>query len=83
MNDGKYSRADIEIAIQEAIDSYTLRLMIKDSEPPDVLIKSYKRLYEEGKIRREDLLNRVLWGIITQKEYNYITGMEVEELWKN
>lgn len=72
-----FSRSDVEIAIEEAIDSYTLLLMVKDNKNTDLLIRSYKRLYEDGKVSRKDLLDRVMWNIITQKEYNYITGQEV------
>ena len=72
-----FSRSDVEIAIEEAIDSYTLHLMVKDNKNPDLLIQSYKRLYEDGKILKKDLLDRVIWDIITQEEYNYITGQEV------
>lgn len=72
-----FSRSDVEIVIEEAIDNYTLRLMVKDNKSPDLLIQSYKRLYEDGKILKKDLLDRVMWDIITQKEYNYITGQEV------
>lgn len=72
-----FSRSDVEIAIEEAIDSYTLRLMVKDNKNPDLLIQSYKRLYEDGKILKKDLLDRVMWDIITQEEYNYITRQEV------
>jgi|GEM_PF-2370051 len=73
----KFTRSDVEIAIEEAIDSYTLRLMVADSKKPDLLIQSYKRLHEDGKILKKDLLDRVMWEIITQEEYNYITGQEV------
>lgn len=72
-----FSRSDVEIAIEEAIDNYTLRFMVKDNKSPDFLIQSYKRLYEDGKILKKDLLDRVMWNIITQEEYNYITGQEV------
>lgn len=72
-----FSRSDVEIAIEEAIDNYTLRLMVKDNKSPDLLIQSYKRLYEDGKILKKDLLDRVMWDIITQEEYNYITRQEV------
>lgn len=73
----KFNRSDVEIAIEEAIDNYTLRLMVKDNKNPDLLIQAYKRLYEDGKILKKDLLDRVMWDIITQEEYNYITGQEV------
>lgn len=73
----RFTRSDVEIAIEEAIDSYTLRLMVAGSKKPDLLIQSYKRLYESGKILKKDLLDRVIWKIITREEYNYITGQEV------
>lgn len=73
----RFTRSDVEIAIEEAIDSYTLRLMVAGSKKPDLLIQSYKRLYESGKILKKDLLDRVIWEIITREEYSYITGQEV------
>ena len=39
-----------------------------------VLIESLKRLYEAGKITKDQLLSRYESGSITREEYDYITG---------
>lgn len=39
-----------------------------------ILVESFKRLYESGRVTKEELLNRVSNGKITQEEYEYITG---------
>lgn len=41
-----------------------------------ILIESLKRLYESGRATKEELLNRVANGKITQEEYEYITSQE-------
>lgn len=43
------------------------------------LVKSLKRLYEQGRITEEKLLEMVDEGKITQEEYDYIVGEAVEE----
>ena len=39
-----------------------------------ILIESFKRLYESGKITKEQLAERVERKIININEYNYIVG---------
>lgn len=39
-----------------------------------ILIESLKRLYENGKVTKEQLQKRVEKGTITIDEYNYIVG---------
>lgn len=41
-----------------------------------ILIESLKRMYENGKITKEQLQKRVEKNVITIEEYNYITGNE-------
>ncbi len=41
-----------------------------------ILVESFKRLYESGRVTKEDLLKRVEGGKITQEEYEYITSQE-------
>lgn len=36
------------------------------------MVESFKRLYSEGKIPKEELKKRLNNGKITQKEYDYI-----------
>ena len=38
------------------------------------LVESLKRLYEDGRLTKERLLQRVEKNTITIEEYNYITG---------
>lgn len=38
------------------------------------LVESLKRLYESGRVTKEQLNKRVEKGIISQKEYDYIVG---------
>ncbi len=38
------------------------------------LIQSLKRLYEAGRLTKEQIRERVLKGTITEEEYKYITG---------
>ena len=38
------------------------------------LVESLKRLYEDGRITKEQILQRVESGKITIEEYNYIVG---------
>ena len=42
------------------------------------VIESLKRLYEAGRITREQLSERVEKGTITLAEYNSITGLDDE-----
>lgn len=44
-----------------------------------ILVESLKRLYENGKVTKEQLQKRVEKGTITIEEYNYITGEESEQ----
>lgn len=39
-----------------------------------ILVESLKRLYDTGRVTKEELLERVANGKITQEEYNYITS---------
>jgi hypothetical protein len=43
-----------------------------------ILVESFKRLYESGRVTKEELLNRVSNGKITQEEYEYITSQNGE-----
>jgi hypothetical protein len=43
-----------------------------------LLIESLKRMYENGKITRERLLEMVEKGTITIENYDYITGTDSE-----
>lgn len=39
-----------------------------------ILVESLKRLYESGRATKEELLDRVVSGKISQEEYEYITS---------
>lgn len=39
-----------------------------------ILVESLKRLYESGRVTKEELLDRVVSGKISQEEYEYITS---------
>lgn len=39
-----------------------------------ILVESLKRLYESGRVTKEQLSRRVEKGIISQQEYDYIVG---------
>ena len=39
-----------------------------------ILVESLKRLYESGRVTKEELLDRVASGKISQEEYEYITS---------
>ena len=39
-----------------------------------ILVESLKRLYESGRVTKEELLDRVAGGKISQEEYEYITS---------
>ena len=41
-----------------------------------ILIESLKRMYENGKITKEQLQKRVEKNVITIEKYNYIVGAE-------
>lgn len=43
------------------------------------IVESFKRLYEAGRLTKEQLLDRVEKGTITIDEYNYIVGEREEE----
>lgn len=43
-----------------------------------ILVESMKRLYENGKITKEQLQKRVEKGTVSIDEYNYIVGEEAE-----
>ena len=43
------------------------------------LVESLKRLYEDSRLTKEQLLQRVESGKITIKEYNYIVGFVMED----
>ena len=38
------------------------------------VVASFKRLYEGGKVTKDDMKKRVARGIITEDEYKIITG---------
>ena len=38
------------------------------------LVESLKRLYESGRVTKDQLSKRVKKGIISQQEYDYIVG---------
>ena len=38
------------------------------------VVASFKRLYEAGKVTKDDMKKRVASGIITEDEYKIITG---------
>ena len=42
-------------------------------------IESIKRLYESGRVTKEEILDRVVSGKITQDQYNELMGIEAEE----
>ena len=44
-----------------------------------ILVESMKRLYQDGKITKENVSARVKSGKITEDEYEYITGEAYEE----
>ena len=44
-----------------------------------ILVESMKRLYQDGKIAKENVSARVKSGKITEDEYEYITGEAYEE----
>ena len=39
-----------------------------------ILVESLKRLYESGRVTKEQLNKRVEKGIISHQEYDYIVG---------
>lgn len=43
------------------------------------LVESLKRLYEDSRITKEQILQRVESGKITIEEYNYIVGFVMED----
>ena len=43
------------------------------------LVESLKRLYENNKLTKEQILQRVESGKITIEEYNYIVGFVMED----
>ena len=44
-----------------------------------ILVESMKRLYQDGKITKENVSARVKSWKITEDEYEYITGEAYEE----
>lgn len=44
----------------------------------DLIIESFKRLYNSGQINDATLLTMLKHGTITEKDKNYITGKEGE-----
>lgn len=38
------------------------------------IVESLKRLYEAGKLTKEQIADRLIKGTITAEEYNYIIG---------
>lgn len=38
------------------------------------LVKALKGLYEDGKITKDYLVSKIESGLISEKEYEYITG---------
>ena len=43
-----------------------------------ILVESLKRLYNSGKITKDDVKDRVTGGKITEDEYEYIIGEKYE-----
>ena len=43
------------------------------------LVESFKRLYEAGRLTKEQIRQRVERGLITAEEYEYIIGEPYEE----
>lgn len=43
------------------------------------LIESLKRLYNKGKLAKEQIAERVAKGTITPEDYKYITGEDYPE----
>ena len=39
-----------------------------------ILVESLKRLYEKGRLTKEQIVERIEKGSITAEEYEYITG---------
>ncbi len=44
----------------------------------NAFVKSLKRLYDQGRITKEDVAARVESGKITAEDYKYITGEEYD-----
>ena len=44
-----------------------------------ILVESMKRLYQDGKITKDDVAERVKTGKITKTDYEYITGAAYEQ----
>ena len=44
-----------------------------------ILVESMKRLYQDGKITKDDVAERVKTGKITKADYEYITGEAYEQ----
>ena len=44
-----------------------------------ILVESMKRLYQDGKITKDDVAERVKTGKIAKTDYEYITGEAYEE----
>ena len=42
-----------------------------------ILVESLKRLYKSDRVTKEELLDRVANGKISQEEYEYITSQKV------
>lgn len=42
-----------------------------------IVVESFKRLFEAGKLTKEQIAERVESGKITEEEYTYITGEEL------
>ena len=43
-----------------------------------IMVESFKRIYESGKLNREQVKERVTTGKITIEEFMYITGEAYE-----
>ena len=44
-----------------------------------ILVESMKRIYQDGKITKDDVAERVKTGKITTADYEYITGETYRE----
>lgn len=44
-----------------------------------ILVQSLKRLYNKGRLTKEQIKERVEKGTITQEEYEYIVGEPYDE----
>ena len=58
----------------KAIDAYTLQLIEEGIIIMRALVNSIKRLYESGRLTKEQVAERVVKGTLDEAEYEEITG---------